>query len=158
MKDLRPQGLTSQEVADYFLSKAASEEEGADLISNLKLQKLLYYAQGIHIALQDTPLFEEDIQAWQHGPVVPSIYQQYKGHGGNSLPIPAPGTIDFTRYTPEERETLDEVYNGYGQFSAWRLREMTHNEGSWKDCYKEGQSAIVISKMALNDYFKTLVV
>jgi uncharacterized phage-associated protein len=158
MKDLRPQGLTSREVADYFLSKAASEEDGADLISNLKLQKLLYYAQGVHMALQDTPLFEEDIQAWQHGPVVPSIYQQYKDYGGNSLSAPALGTIDFTRYTPEEQETLSEVYNVYGQFSAWRLREMTHSEGPWKDYYKEGQSAIIIPKMALNDYFKTLVI
>jgi uncharacterized phage-associated protein len=80
--------LSCHEVADYLLAKAAAEEEGNELISNLKLQKLLYYAQGVHLALHDVALFPEEIQAWMHGPVVPEVYQKYKDGGGEALPSP----------------------------------------------------------------------
>ena len=48
---------------------------------NLKLQKLVYYAQAWHLALRDVPLFEEDFEAWVHGPVIPALYQEYKKFG-----------------------------------------------------------------------------
>jgi uncharacterized phage-associated protein len=77
----------ASEIADYFLS--LQDEEAGDSISNLKLQKLLYYAQGCFIALcgADSPLFGERIYAWDLGPVVPEIYHEYKGCGRNALPI-----------------------------------------------------------------------
>ena len=73
------------EVARYFLS--LTDEDAGELISNLKLQKLLYYAQGFHLVIYGEPLFPETIEAWAHGPVVTSVYHQYKEYG--SEPIPA---------------------------------------------------------------------
>ncbi len=50
------------------------DREAGDVITQLKLQKLMYIAQGIHLALYDAPLFKEEIEAWQHGPVVRELY------------------------------------------------------------------------------------
>ena len=106
--------LTCFDVADYFLSK--TDEEAGDVISNLKLQKLVYYAQGFTLAVTGKPLFNEPIEAWQHGPVVPDLYHRYKDHGAYG--IPAPTNVDFSKFSSEIKEILDEVYDVYGQFSA----------------------------------------
>ena len=63
--------ITARTAALYLLSKQDSEEPD---ISNLKLLKLLYYAQGTFLALYGRPLFNESIEAWLHGPVVPDVY------------------------------------------------------------------------------------
>lgn len=54
------------QVADYFLNKASKEEDGGEIISNLKLQKLVYYAQGFHLAMYNQPLYTESLEAWTH--------------------------------------------------------------------------------------------
>jgi uncharacterized phage-associated protein len=138
------------DVAKYFLT--LSEPEEGDIVSNLKLQKLLYYAQGFHLALYGRPLFEDAILAWEHGPVVKAVWREYKQHG--SGPIPLPEEFDSAAVlNKEQRELLDEVWNVYGQFSAWKLRNMTHEEPPWKDTSKDG----VIQHDALRVYFKNLV-
>lgn len=139
-------------VARYFLSLA--DEEAGDAISNLKLQKLMYYAQGFNLALFDQPLFANEIRAWTHGPVVPDIYHAFKEYGSNA--IPAPANFDANELSAEERELLDEVYNVYGQYSAWKLRNMTHAEPPWVDAYKKSADS-VITTAAMRDYFRTLV-
>src|SRR5260364_350033 len=74
------------DVANYFLTLV--EEEVGDALSNLKLQKLVYYAQGFHLALFSRPLFENAIEAWTHGPVIPGLYHAYKQYGAGALPRP----------------------------------------------------------------------
>ncbi len=141
--------LTCFDVADYFLSK--TDEEAGDVISNLKLQKLVYYAQGFTLAVTGKPLFNEPIEAWQHGPVVPDLYHKYKDHGAYG--IPAPTNVDFSKFSSEIKEILDEVYDVYGQFSAWKLRNMTHEEAPWKNTEKGD----VISLSSMSEYFKTQI-
>lgn len=143
--------LTCHDVAKYFLSLADSE--AGDLISNLKLQKLIYYAQGFHLAIFDEPLFDERIEAWTHGPVVPDLYHAYKGYGSDA--IPCPDEIDLDKYSIAHRELLDEVYKVFGQFSAWKLRNMTHEESPWVNAAPyQG----VISHEDMKEYFKTQIV
>ena len=72
-----PRTLTCLDVAEYFLSK--SEVDAGDVITNLKLQKLVYYAQGFSLAINNRPLFNEQIRAWQHGAL--SSLQSVWGHG-----------------------------------------------------------------------------
>ena len=115
-------------IAKYFIKTASPEEE--DIITNLKLQKLLYYAQGFHLALCEKPLFGEPIKAWQYGPVVPEVYYNYKKYGTNA--IPHPDDFDIEQYDPETRELLDEVYEVYGQYTAPTLMRFTHTEPPWK--------------------------
>ncbi|MEM9215382.1 MAG: type II toxin-antitoxin system antitoxin SocA domain-containing protein [Cyanobacteria bacterium P01_F01_bin.150] len=85
--------LTCHEVANYFLS--LMDEDAGDLISNLKLQKLVHYAQGIHLALYDKALFPETIEAWTHGPVVPELYHRYEKFGSALLPRPTNMNFDI---------------------------------------------------------------
>ena len=83
-------------VAKWFIAWA--EAEGEEL-SNLKLQKLLYYAQGHHLAEAHQPLFAEQIQAWSHGPVVPQVYHEYKNCGSSSIVLPDTDPFSGTRLT-----------------------------------------------------------
>ncbi len=146
--------LTCFDVAKYFLSLCNDEESG-DLISNLKIQKLVYYAQGFSLAINNKPLFKEKIQAWTHGPVVPQLYNKYKDYGSGALPT-TNLDIDFDKFSDEDKELLDDVYDVYGQFSAWKLRNMTHEEAPWKSSYQSGKSN-EISHEKLREYFLTLV-
>jgi uncharacterized phage-associated protein len=140
---------TAQDVAQYFLS-LVNEDEG-DLMSNHKLQKLLYYAQGFHLAVFDKPLFSDNIEAWTYGPVVPSVYHAYKHLGSQA--IPRPDHIDLTTFDEETIGLLDEVFSVYGQYSAFALRDLTHIEPPWRDTVSGG----IISHDAMKDYFKTQV-
>lgn len=143
-----PKSYAADQIARYFLAKA--NEDVGELISNLKLQKLCYYAQGVGLAARNAPLFNERIEAWLHGPVVPQLYHQYRDYGSSA--IPAVIDLDVDAYEPADRMVLDDVYDYYGQYSAWRLREMTHEEAPWKDAYAEGMSN-VIGLDALRSFF-----
>lgn len=142
--------ITPKNVSDFFLQ--LSEPEIGDILSNLKIQKLVYYAQGFHLAMYNSPLFEEDFQAWEHGPVVPSLYHELKQYG--SGPVPQNNDFNVEEFDDNQIELLKEVYDVYGQFSAWKLRNMTHEEGPWKSTQRNE----VISKESLNQYFQTQLV
>ncbi len=93
---------TAFDIANYFLYKAKNEDQ--ELISHPKLQKLIYYAQGLHIALYGKPIFMEKIKA----PVVYEVYTKYKHHGVEGI---APEkTFDPKSIDGNMREFLDEVY------------------------------------------------
>lgn len=136
------------DVADYFLNR--QDDDCQDIITNLKLQKLCYYAQGFYLALNRHRLFNEDIEAWQHGPVIPVLYEKYKKFGSGALPI----SEDFNlRNIPDDvQDLLDEVYSEYGQYSAWKLRNMTHCEPPWQNAIKKNE---VLSDQDMINFFKT---
>jgi uncharacterized phage-associated protein len=113
-------------VAYYYLYRAYQEEEA---ITNLKLQKLLYYAQGFYLAFFKKPLFSNPIEAWTHGPVVPDVYRSFKQSGAE--PIPGLKTFDKSVFDQDTLGLLDEVYKVFGQFSAFALRNMSHEEPPW---------------------------
>ena len=138
------------DIAKYFLVQTKDDDE--NYISHLKLQKLVYYAQGFHLAIYDTPLFPEPIEAWTHGPVVDGLYQEYKEY--NSKPIPCPEDIDPLIYDSQTKDLLDDIYKVFGQYSGWKLREMTHREPPWKNTLPRG----IITHDALKSYFKTQIV
>lgn len=115
-------------IAGYILW-LDTQREDSDGITNLKMQKLLYYAQGFHLAIADSPAFADDVTAWPHGPVVVPVYEEYKEHGRNLLPLP--DGFQPVELREETASIIEEVCDTYGQFSAWRLREMTHQERPW---------------------------
>lgn len=142
--------ISCHDVANYFLT--LNDEEVGELISNLKLQKLVYYAQGFYLAVMGENLFEDTIEAWAHGPVIPALYHEYKEYGSGVIPIPPdfdPGIIDS-----ETRSLLDEVYSVFGQFSGWKLRNMTHEEPPWIEAYAGNK---IIKKSSMKKYFLTMV-
>lgn len=141
--------VSALDVAQYLLS--LQDEDAGDTISNLKLQKLLYYSQGYYLAMYGVPLFSEKIRKWQHGPVVREVYQRYKEYGSQA--IPAPEDPDFGRLDDDQKEFVREIYKVFGQFSAWKLRNMTHNEAPWQDASMDG----VISHHSMREYFADYV-
>jgi uncharacterized phage-associated protein len=137
------------DVARYFLAQV--DEDAGDSLTNLKLQKLVYYAQGFHLAFYDEALFPERIEGWTHGPVVPDLYHALKQFG--SEPVKLDWEVDPDKYSPEVLGLLDEVYSVYGQFSAVRLRNITHQEPPWM----ETPNGETISLELMKDYFKTQI-
>ena len=150
-KKMESYNIPVEEVADYFLDKL--EAETGDCISNLKLQKLVYYAQGFVMAIMGKKLFNEKIKAWEHGPVIEELYIKYKING--SKPITRPDNINFPHLFQHKdlMELLDDVYKVYGQYSAWRLRDMTHNETPWLETLRNK----VISDKLMLAFFKTQI-
>lgn len=141
---------TASEVAKWFLAynRNVSADEGGEYISNLKLQKLLYYAQGSFLAVTGHPLFDDTIVAWQHGPVVENVYREYKENGANGIPFS--DDFNFDTFTTGENELLKDVYDTFGQYSAWKLRNMTHNEAPWKTTHQND----IIPLPIIKDYFQ----
>lgn len=137
---------TADDVAKYILS--LTDEDVGELISHLKLQKLLYYAQGFHLAIFGKPLFEERIVAWQHGPVIPKVWDTYRDYG--SMPIPKPADFDRSALSDDARGVVDEVYTVFGQYSAWKLRNMTHEEAPWANASMNEE----IVRESMMEYFK----
>ena len=75
----------ASDIAKVLISRAEHASGGEELMTNMKLQKMLYYQQGFHLAYFGTPLFDEEIEAWMYGPVVPSVYDEYKNYGKNGI-------------------------------------------------------------------------
>lgn len=115
------------EVAKYFLTK--QDPEAGEVITPLKLQKVVYYAQAWHLALFGEPFMEAHFEAWAHGPVNPLLYNEYREHRWS--PIPFPEDFDESIFNKEEQEFLDDVWGAYGRFDAKYLERLTHSELPW---------------------------
>jgi uncharacterized phage-associated protein len=118
---------TAEEVAEFLLVYAAKK---GDLLSNKKLQKLLYYAEAWHLAFYNKSLFDEVIEAWIHGPVVPSVYQKYKRYKWEPIKPPRKKLEDF-HFDTKTRKLLQEVFAVYGDHSADFLERLVHTEQPW---------------------------
>ena len=120
--------LRAEDVARYFLVN--QNTESGVLISNLKIQKLCYYAQGFALAILKRPLFMEDIERWPHGPVVPPLWRKYHSYRSDPIPIPEE-PLDLNLYDMATINLLNRVNQLYGSYSALELRAKTHAEPPW---------------------------
>lgn len=140
------------------------DEEPYERITNLKLQKLLYYSQGICLALYDQPLFKESIEAWTHGPVVPDVYYQYLFNKGNPIIMDNSSAENEKIITSIEQNTmannvLNMTYNNFAIYTAWQLRNMTHADGSpWDIKQKQKGVSNLIDNEKIKEYFKKEVI
>jgi len=133
------------DVAEFFIELTGQNEE--DAITQLKLNKLLYYAQGLYLAKTGKPLFDEPIVAWDLGPVVPAIYHKYKVCGKN--PIAADGKDVSGLFSEDEYDTLLDTAREYGKYAAWYLVEKTHSETPWIETQRDA----IIENSLIADYF-----
>ena len=138
------------DIAELMIATAGEESD----MTNLKLNKLLYFAQGTHLARTGRPLFEDEIIAWQLGPVVLSVYEKYKFNGKNAIP-PSEQHLDFDRlFTPEEAATIADAILEYGKYSASYLVNRTHAPGTpWCETWDETTKGLRITKNMLRDFF-----
>ena len=141
------------DIARKLIFMAQNDEpNGGERLTNLKLQKLLYYQQGFHLAFFDTPLFSDSVEAWMYGPVIPSVYEEYSSYGSSSLPE----VNNAISLTNEEEELFNEVYDAYRDFSAIGLMNRTHKEKPWREATPHDRGT-VISQKSMKEYFATQI-
>ncbi len=143
-------------IAKFFINKASEEiigENGEkEGITNLKLQKILYFAQAYFLTSQmKKALFSEKIEAWKYGPVIPSVYHEFKSNGNK----PIVETYDLNIDSDDE-ELLNEVWGIFGQYSAGHLVDMTHSHKPWKEAFAKGENTVIPVK-SIQDYYKKLL-
>lgn len=149
------------DVADYFIYKSNFDNKARRTISPLKLQKLIYYAQAWHVTLNDgKKMFDENIEAWVHGPVVPSVYRKYKHYGYNFISEEIkqlPPKLNEKEYK-NIKKTLELVWELYNELDAKTLEKMTHSEAPWQQARKgipnHEASNRIISTQSMRDYYK----
>ena len=117
-------------IGEYFVRRFNLLESP---VTHLKLQKLLYYAQGIGFARANIKLIREPFLAWEHGPVVREIYDRYRGNG--KAPLAPNEALDITAVSGNETvmAVLEETVSLYGLYDPWYLRERTHQESPWAE-------------------------
>lgn len=145
------------DIARWFIhrNKVAEDLAGGERITLLKLLKLLYYAEGCSLALDHGSLFSEKIVAWEYGPVVPVIWDEYENDPYNS-PYGSKADYDsIEKIRPEDQDLLEDVFQNFGQYSAWKLCDMTHQETPWLEATHNGQILNgTISRKTMTAYFK----
>ncbi|MCI0681369.1 MAG: DUF4065 domain-containing protein [Gemmataceae bacterium] len=135
----------------YFLIQLADSAEEPDHLTHLRLHKLLYYVQGWSLALRGRPMFPDAIEAWAHGPVVPSVYKHFEKSKRFVNGQQTPSLND------DEREFIQDVWETYKDYSALKLRDMIRRESPWKQARHGFGPAefggVEISKEALREHF-----
>lgn len=164
---------SAKDIAVWFLFKnnaevrehevANDEYEVYEGITHLKLQKLLYYAQGISLALHDKPIFSENILAWTHGPVVKEVYNTYTMFGRNSIVVPSveryKEILNRIENDKEALEVLNLTYYNFAIYTAWQLRQMTHYDNSPWDITKKTKGLDnIIDQELIKDFFKREII
>lgn len=143
-----------QQVVNYFLS-CANDSRGVRVITNKKLQKLLYYAQAWNLVFNEKKLFEEEIEAWIHGPVVPVVYTEFKEFG--RLPIVRDVECNEDMFTRAELKTLREVWSVYGKFDGDYLEILSHSEDPWiiarGTAEANESSSAIITPESMKEYY-----
>ena len=138
------------DVANFFIDLANSDPD--DCMTNLRVNKLLYFAQAWSLVRRGKPLFKEELQAWKHGPVVPSVYQAFKPCGRERISAVS-GEYSADVFSNDELELLIDVARKYGCYTSPALVAMTHLPGSpWESVYAPGHNN-VISTNRLKDYY-----
>jgi uncharacterized phage-associated protein len=127
---------------------------GTDM-TPMRLQKLIYISHGWMLALLDKPLFSDTPEAWQYGPVVPAVYQEYKKFGGNAITdVPASEPEGFT---PEEKNLMQKVWDSYRGFSAIQLSSLTHQPNTpWAITRQLVGNGAAISNDLIKEHYRVL--
>ena len=120
-------------------------------ISNLKLQKILYFIQAYFLTKTPggNPCFKERIEAWDFGPVVPKAYHEYKQYGSADIPVmfsfidfddddiwnSERKSFDSTIISKEHKEMINAVVDKFADYSATDLVTLTHRQAPWINAY-----------------------
>lgn len=141
----------SRAVANYLLAKARENGHG---LTPLQLIKLVYLAHGWMLGLLDRPLLEDDVEAWQYGPVIRSLYRAV---AGDRDPIYESIPGHMAEFDQDSKDVLDQVYEKYGRINGVTLSQMTHKPGTpWHDTWSSLGKNAVIPQDLIKEHFKNL--
>lgn len=144
-------------VAYAFVKKGVDENK---YITQMKAQKLVYFAHGIHLAMFSKPLVNEKFEAWKFGPVVPSIYQNFKVFGSSpitesDLQIFLPEWDKLKIFDKDALKAIDLTWNLTKDIPAYKLSNWTHQQGApWSEVYDPAEWSTIIDNERIAEYFK----
>ncbi|MBV4514936.1 Panacea domain-containing protein [Pseudomonas kurunegalensis] len=140
-------------VAQAFLDLAKKERRS---LTHMQLQKLVFFAHGIHLAAYDgEPLIDDDIRAWDFGPVIPSLYERLRKFGRGEVD-PVISARDRDRLDPgsSEMQAIRSVWEAYKDYSAWELSSITHRPGSpWSKVWDRSKYGDIPDRI-IRDYYE----
>jgi uncharacterized phage-associated protein len=156
-----------RDVANFILDLA--DERGAE-ISNLSLQKLLYFSHGWFYSIYDQPLIKNKFEAWQYGPVQRVIYEQFKPFGSEPIrkkrakridPLTGDLVLRPHAIAEDHKAVIRAIWEKYERFTAGQLVNESHTEdGPWEYVWKQADEAIYpgmkIPDTLISDHFKRL--
>lgn len=155
---------TAKAIANYFLKLGFRDKEPID---PLKLQKLIFFAHGWHLAIRERELVNEFAEAWPYGPVFPSIYHEFKEYRREPIDRLALRESDGDLWEPAIRQDdaktisiLSRIWEEYGRLSGKTLSQMTHQEGTpwaetWLGDAQRGRfRGVDISNEKIKQYFR----
>lgn len=148
-------------VANYFIKKS---NDSGDYMTTMKLLKLVYIAHGWHLALADgEPLIGEKIEAWKLGPVIPSVYREFRSTGnitdfgtigaskGFGISIPKVEDQDIIKL-------LDKIWEVYGKLNGMQLSTITHQEGTpWSEVWNPTIRHIEIPNELIRKHYEHIM-
>lgn len=136
-------------------------------ITLLKLLKLCYIAQGFSLAILDRPIFDNEIEAWRYGPVIPALYHEFKHFGSEKIDEKSQysyldDNFNFISEIPtltndEDKKIIQIVWNLYGIYSGGDLVDMTHRSGTPWDLTYIPNANNVIPHRLIKEYYKILI-
>lgn len=124
----------ARQIANWFILRA--NQDGNKKLSIMQLLKLVYIAHGWHLEMREEPLFQNRIEAWQYGPVIPDVYSAFR-HQGISVTGAVP--VEPAQFSPNDEEFLEQVYQIYGSLAPFQISDLTHVPGGpWDIATKAG--------------------
>ena len=119
---------SAKEIARYIIDFSWDNSQA---VSNLRLQKLLYFVQAEFLVSTGEACFEDSIHAWNFGPVVPSVYYEYRMFGGTSIPSKGTNSRHYD-INKEDKEIINGIVEYCNQFTTSQLVQFTHNQEPWR--------------------------
>lgn len=125
--------------------------------TNLQVMKMTYIAHGHMMAIYNEPLIYDEVEAWDHGPVIPAIWKEFRKWGSS--------VIGRVKYIPDpfknkEREVIDGTFQHYGKFCGYYLSQITHHDGDrrtpWSMYYQKGKNQVIPDDVTKN-YYRELI-
>lgn len=132
--------------------KLAENGDNCD-ITHLKLQKLVYYAQGISLGRYKKKLFDDSLEAWRYGPVCKKIYKTYRHMSCRTIgEKDVEGSSEIVLKDELAKKVLADVWEAFGRLSGNELEELSHQEIPWQVARRSGNNAI-LSDESMSSYF-----
>ncbi|MCL9804966.1 DUF4065 domain-containing protein [Flavobacterium amniphilum] len=136
---------TPRQIADFFLYVGKDDQS----MTPMKIIKLVYIAHGWSLGLYNKPLITESPQAWKYGPVIPSLYDEFRQYGNQKIDIPVPENPIQDEKT---NKLLEKIWNTYGKYTAIQLSAMTHEpETPWSITWEKAKKQYKTLNLTIPD-------
>ena len=139
--------MNAVDIAKYIVDKCITDNQ---LITNLALQKILFFIQKEFLKQTDNVAFYDEIQAWKYGPVVPAAYRVFCAFGAKPIFFNAK---DYDiKFSKEAKKIIDDVTNEKREVDVFKLVRETHKEnGAWKKAFDKGTGTVITKEMILEE-------